>query len=75
MTEVNSIEALVAGGEQDLRELAERGNSVARAWLARIQHASSPSAKLILFGDMRVALMSDGSMEGRAVARVLFPDE
>lgn len=74
MTEVNSIEALVAGGEQDVRELAERGNSLARTWLTRLQQAPSPLAKLALFGDMRVALMHESSEEAQEVARVMFPD-
>jgi len=73
--EVGSIEELVAGGEGDLKELADTGNSVASEWLERMQAAPSATAKLGLFGQLRIALLQDNRPEARLVAERMFPDE
>lgn len=73
MKEVNSIEELVAGGEQELKALADTGNSVAHEWHIKIQAVSDTSMKLFLFGEMRIALMQDRRPEARIVAEEMFP--
>ncbi len=73
MKEVNSIEEFVAGGESQLKTLADAGNAIAAEWLATIQAAPIAVMKLSLFGDLKIALMRDTRPEARAVANVLFP--
>lgn len=71
--EVNSIEEFVAGGESQLKTLADAGNSIALQWLAKVQAESFPPAKLYFFGEMKIALMTDARPEAVAVLKEMFP--
>lgn len=73
--EVNSIEEFVAGGESQLKEIADAGNSVAREWLALVQSQSFAQKKLSLFGDMKIALMGDPRPEAAMVFKAMFPEQ
>ena len=75
MMEVNSIEEFVAGGESQLKVLADAGNGVAAEWLALLQVLPFMQKKLSLFGDMKIALLADARPEAIAVREEMFPEQ
>lgn len=76
MPEVNSIEELVASGEQDLKAIADAGNTIAQEWLERLQVTPEDAMKrLYLFSEMKIALMGDPRPEARAVYKEMFEGE
>ena len=75
MPELKTIGELVAHGEQLLQSLSDDGNSIAQAWLTRVQAAPTDMQALAVFGDLKIALLSDSRAEAITVRRVMFPEE
>lgn len=76
MSEVNSIEELVAHAEQDLATLASSGNPVAQEWHDILQAAPADvTRRLFLFSEMKIALMHDRRELAQAVYAAMFAGE
>lgn len=71
--QVNSIEALVQSGMNELQTLADSGNTIAQRWLWAIENQPITPMRLKAFGELKIALINDESPEARQVYETMFP--